>query len=95
MRFNRFQNKNVAGTYLFASEGESVNIRKDFSDIFLEEGIAFYAFGAEDSKGVDYYRFHNTQQPGTYIFVGEEEKNSILANFPQFKLEGVAFEVGA
>ncbi|MGI0481757.1 putative Ig domain-containing protein [Geminocystis sp. CENA526] len=92
VRFNRFQNKNVPGTYLFAGEEESVSIRENYSDVFTEEGIAFYALDAQANIGVDYYRFQNTEQPGTYIFVGEAEKTSILNNYPQFQLEGIAFE---
>jgi peptidyl-prolyl cis-trans isomerase A (cyclophilin A) len=59
----------------------------------VKEGVAFYAYDANASEGVDIYRMQNTQQLGTYIFVGEEEKNNILANFPQFQLKGVAFKV--
>lgn len=93
IRFNRFQNRNLPGTYLFAGEQESVSIRQNFSNTFMEEGIAFYALSADANLGTDYYRLQNTQVPGTYIFVDEQEKNNILANFPQFQLEGVAFEV--
>lgn len=92
VRFNRFQNSNVPGTYLYATEGESVSIRQNFPQ-FEEEGIAFYAFSADANIGVDYYRMQNTQVPGTYIFVNEEERNQILTSFPQFVDEGIAFEV--
>lgn len=39
------------------------------------------------------YRFQNAQLPGTYLFVGEIERDNILTNFPQFDLEGFAFYV--
>ncbi|MGI0479895.1 peroxidase family protein [Geminocystis sp. CENA526] len=91
VKFNRFQNSLVPGTYLYADEAESVSIRQNFPQ-FEEEGTAFYAYGADANKGQDFYRFQNTQLPGTYIFVGEEERQSILANFPQFVEEGIAFE---
>lgn len=93
VRFNRFQNSAVPGTYLFASEEESVNIRENFIPPFVEEGIAFYAYGADANIGQDVIRFQNSQRPGTYIFVLPEEAASIRANFPQFIEEGVAFEV--
>jgi peptidyl-prolyl cis-trans isomerase A (cyclophilin A) len=92
IQFNRFQNSLVPGTYLYASEQESVNIRQNFPN-FREEGTAFYAYGADANRGVDFYRFQNTLIPGTYLFVGEGERQNILANFPQFREEGVAFEV--
>jgi hypothetical protein len=88
---NRFQNSNVPGTYLYAGEEESQNIRQNFPN-FREEGIAFYVYPGDAGKGIDFYRFQNTLIPGTYIFVGEEERQNILANFPQFVEEGVAFE---
>ena len=71
-----------------------MNIRRDYTN-FIEEGTAFYAYGAGSGKGIEYYRMQNTQQAGTYIFVNEAEKNQIIDSFPQFSLEGIAFEVGA
>jgi len=93
IRFNRFQNLSVPGTYLFASEEESVNIRQNFRN-FDEEGVAFYAFGAGANQATPFYRFQNTQAPGTYIFVGDTERQNIIQNFPQFVEEGIAFEAG-
>jgi hypothetical protein len=40
------------------------------------------------------YRFQNTAVPGTYLYVGEEERQDILDNFPNFTEEGRAFQVG-
>ena len=93
VRFNRFRNEDVPGTYLYATEGESASIRANFSNVFAEEGIAFYAYSASANQGTDYYRFHNTSVPGTYLFVNAEERQSIINNFPQFVEEGIAFEV--
>lgn len=92
VRFYRFQNQNLPGIYLYAGEEESITIRNEFPN-FIEEGVAFYAYGANSNQGEKIYRFQNTQQLGTYIFVGEAERQSILANFPQFVEEGIAFEV--
>lgn len=39
------------------------------------------------------YRFQNSDNLGTYLFVGEEEKQSIIANYPNFIGEGEAFKV--
>ena len=79
--FNRFQNSNVSGTYLFTTEAESVSIRQNLPN-FVEEDIAFYAYGANSDRGIDYFRLQNSEQPGTYLFVVEEEKNNILRDFP-------------
>ena len=39
------------------------------------------------------YRFHNTDVPGTYLYVDAEERSNILENFPNFREEGYAFKV--
>ena len=44
---NRFQNKDIPGTYLYAGEEESISIRANYPN-FVEEGIAFYVY---DAKG--------------------------------------------
>ena len=38
-------------------------------------------------------RFQNTDKPGTYLFVGEQEAASIRQNYKGFKEEGLAFQV--
>ncbi len=38
-------------------------------------------------------RFQNSDRPGTYLFAGEQESQSIRANFPNFVEEGQAFKV--
>lgn len=91
-RFYRFQNRDKPGTYLYADEAERVSIRNNFPN-FIEEGTAFYAYGANSNQGEKIYRFQNSQQPGTYLFVAEAERQNIIANFPQFIQEGIAFEV--
>ncbi len=94
VRFNRFSNNQVQGTYLYANEEESVSIRENFSDVFTEEGTAFYTFGADANMGQDVIRFRNKNVSGTYLFVLGEEANSVRSNFSDvFEEEGVAFEV--
>jgi hypothetical protein len=39
-------------------------------------------------------RFQNTSVPGTYLFAGPIETANIRRNFPGFKEEGIAFQVG-
>ncbi|BAQ60088.1 alkaline phosphatase [Geminocystis sp. NIES-3708] len=41
------------------------------------------------------YRFQNGDRPGTYLFAGEQESQSIRQNFPQFREEGFAFNVSS
>ncbi len=93
VKFNRFRNNNIDGTYIFANEAESVSIRRDFGDVFTEEGTAFYAYGADASIGEDVIRFRNKSN-NTYLFALGEEAQSIEQNFADtFVREGVAFEV--
>ena len=88
--FNRFQNEDVQGTFLFATEEESVNIRRDFPQ-FNEEGQAFNV-ATEPSDGlVRFNRFQNSQVEGTFLFATEEESVNIRRDFPQFNEEGIAF----
>jgi ELWxxDGT repeat protein len=89
----RFQNTSQRGTYLFAGEEESASIRNNFKN-FQEEGLAFQV-GVEKNDPLlqPLFRFQNTSKSGTYIFVREEERQSILTNFKNFKEEGLAFYV--
>lgn len=92
--FNRFRNVALPGTYLYAGEVESISIRANFSDQFVDEGTAFYAYGVGEGAGTEIYRFENKQLANTYIYVGQEEKNAILNNAnSNFTFQGVAFEV--
>jgi chemotaxis methyl-accepting protein methylase len=89
----RFQSTTTRGTYLFAGEEERQNINENFSKEFEEEGLAFYVYSAGSDNGTTFYRFQNEDRPGTYLFVGEQERQSILENFPNFSEEGPAFNV--
>ncbi|MBD2394462.1 hypothetical protein H6G11_09370 [Cyanobacterium aponinum FACHB-4101] len=91
--FYRFQNTQIAGTYLYVNEQERQSIIQNYSNTFIEEGLAFYAYGADSNQGQDIYRFQNLDRPSTYIFVGEQERQNILANHSNFREEGVAFEI--
>ncbi|WP_324282699.1 choice-of-anchor Q domain-containing protein [Cyanobacterium aponinum UTEX 3221] len=90
----RFQNKNLAGTYLYVGEEERQSVVNNYSDTFAYEGVAFYVYGADANRGTDIFRLQNLDVPGTYLYAKEAEKNNILANYDNFRLEGVAFEVG-
>lgn len=88
----RFQNRNQSGTYLFAGEEESNNIRQSFPE-FEEEGFAFFVGAQANDDLLPMYRFHNDNVPGTYLYAGESESDNIRQNFPNFRFEGVAFYV--
>ncbi|MBE9174318.1 hypothetical protein IQ225_01395, partial [Synechocystis salina LEGE 06155] len=95
--FYRFQNTAPGreGTYLFAGEGEAASIRQNYKN-FVEEGLAFYAYGAGAGGGTtDFSRFHNTGMPGTYLFASPGESANIMANPGLgFTYEGIAFSAG-
>ena len=90
---NRFQNKDISGTYLFAGEEESKNIRANFPN-FTEEGFAFNVASQSGANLQALYRFQSLITPGTYLFAGEQERISINQNFSEaFREEGLAFYV--
>lgn len=47
-----------------------------------------------DQLNTPFTRFQNTSVPGTYLFAGPAETANIRQNFPSFKEEGIAFQVG-
>jgi hypothetical protein len=93
----RFQNLSRQGTYLYVGAGERNSIinNPSYQRTFREEGVAFYVLDNSTSGGTPFYRFQNTSQPGTYLFVGEQERRSIINNptLRNFREEGVAFRV--
>ena len=90
---NRFRNKDVPGTYLFAGETESENIRENFAN-FEDEGVAFQVAAESGDDLIPLYRFQSTRTPGTYLFAGEAEREDINENFSDdFNEEGLAFYV--
>ena len=92
VKFNRFRNENISGSYIFANEEESQSIRDNFSDVFTDEGEAFFAYEAGSGIGEDVVRFRNLNGSG-YIFALGAEAQNIRENFSDvFAEEGVAFE---
>ena len=90
----RFQSTQRPGTYLFVGEEERQNINQNFANSFNEEGIAFYGADAPGDRLMPLYRFQSNATPGTYLFVGEEERQNINQNFADsFTEEGIAFYV--
>jgi len=92
----RLRNNLIPGTYLFVGQEEAQSIANSpiFSSRFTNEGFAFaVASSPTDPLLQPFYRFANTApgREGTYLFVGEDEKNFIVQNIPSFRLDGVAF----
>ncbi|MEB3227098.1 MAG: DUF5666 domain-containing protein [Synechocystis sp.] len=90
---NRFQNRQIGGTYLFAGDMESVSLRENHGETFQEEGFAFRVSDKPGENLETMYRMRNKDVPGTYLYVGEEEKQSIAVNHTNFENEGIAFYV--
>ncbi|MGI0480225.1 antibiotic biosynthesis monooxygenase [Geminocystis sp. CENA526] len=86
----RFRNTDLAGAYIYVGEEERQSILANYTDTFVEEGLAFYAYGADANKADDIFRFQTL--PGSYMYVGEQERDSIISGNFGFVDEGVAFE---
>ena len=79
-------------SYIFVAAEEAQSIRDQFGEIFVEEGLAFQAGDEVSDELVPFFRFQSSNNPGRYIYVGEEERNSINQNFAEsFTEEGIAF----
>jgi hypothetical protein len=91
---NRFQNSQRLGTYLFAGEAESINIRQNFPN-FFEEGVAFKVETQPADGLIAMTRFQNTAVPGTYLYAGEAESANIRQNFPNFVEERKFSNIGS
>jgi hypothetical protein len=75
------------------SEAERDFVRNNLSQ-YVDEGIGFYAYGADANLGVDVFRFFNTVAGGHFFTISEVERNSVLNSLPQYLFEGVGFEAG-
>lgn len=81
-------------SYLFVAEEEAQSIRDNFADTYEEEGIAFEVGLETSDELIPLYRFQSNNNPGKYLYVGEEERVNINENFSEsFTEEGLAFYV--
>ena len=79
-------------SYIFVAGAEAQNIRDNFGANFVEEGLAFQAGDQASDELLPFFRFQSNNNPGRYLYVGEEERNSINENFAEsFTEEGIAF----
>ncbi len=90
----RLENTQLPGTFLYVGEEELSSIEDDpnFSDIFNNQGIAFYVYGVGANQETPFTRFQNSTVPGTYLYATGEEAATILSDFTNFIEEGTAFE---
>lgn len=94
----RLQSNIRPGTYLFTGESEAQGIlsNPNTSSQFVNEGFAFNVGIEAGDDLIGLYRFQNKTVSGTYLYVGEEERNAIVNNpnlSQTFELEGLAFYV--
>ncbi|AFZ54074.1 Calx-beta domain-containing protein [Cyanobacterium aponinum] len=87
----RFRSLNTDSSYLYVGEEERNSILTNYTNSFIEEGLAFYVSDTPEDGLIAFNRFRNTNQTGGYIYAGEEESQSIQANYPNFAFEGIAF----
>ncbi|GEA27905.1 hypothetical protein MiAbW_02475 [Microcystis aeruginosa NIES-4325] len=91
---HRFANQNVPGTHFYtASEVERQNVVANYPE-FRYDGIAYYVFDTTANLGTDVHRFSNQTVPGTHFYTASQaEYQNVLANYPQFRYDGIAYEV--
>ena len=83
------------GTYLLVGEEEraAINADPNFSGEYIEEGLAFYVFGAGSGEGTEFNRLRNVNVPGTYLYATGDELANIQTNLSDIYVdEGIAFE---
>ncbi|ELS00989.1 hypothetical protein Xen7305DRAFT_00006900 [Xenococcus sp. PCC 7305] len=93
---SRFQNTQVPGTFLYLNAGEQENINQNFVGNFVDEGIAFNAALEPDDDLIALFRLQNNDLPGTFLYVGEDERNSIITDpefADKFTDQGISFYV--
>ena len=79
-------------SYLFATGEEAQSIRDNFGDTYEEEGVAFQVGLEESDELLAFYRFQSNNNPGRYLYVGEDERTNINENLSEsFTEEGLAF----
>jgi lysyl endopeptidase len=90
-RFRNLRN----GSYLWTiSDIERAVIAQNYSNVFVQEDIAWYSRTEASPGWVPLYRFRDITN-GTYLFTASEtERSSILQNYAaRFTSEGIAYYV--
>lgn len=86
----RFWNLRIGGHFFTASKGEKDSIIEKYPHIWDYEGIAFYVSSLNKGDCIeaigldDVYRFWSQQKQHHFYTISEKEKNSIIANYPDY-----------
>jgi hypothetical protein len=76
------------------SEEEKDNVIAKWPDIWTYEGIAYYAYAGEETGTKPLYRFWSDQKQGHFYTASTEEKDNVIATWPDiWTYEGVAYYV--
>jgi uncharacterized repeat protein (TIGR01451 family) len=89
----RFYNTKTGTHFYTASEAEKSDVLAKWPSIFTLEGVAYSVSLTPRPGMVSVYRFYNATTGAHFYTAGEAEKANVLAKYPQFSLEGVAFYV--
>ena len=92
----RFWSPKNSTHFYTASLAERDSIIANYpSSIWTYEGIAYNAFLTQVAGTIPLYRFWSPRLSGHFYTASEDEKNSIIANYPSstWSFEGIAFYV--
>ncbi len=88
----RFKSLVQDGIYFYTMDAGEANYVRTLSNLLREDGIAFYAHGANAVGRVPVYRFRNSLTSLSYFYTAiGVEKDSILVNLPVLVFEGVSY----
>lgn len=88
----RFYSTHTNTHFFTISESEKDTVIEKYP-WYRYEGVAWYAYlpGYAPTATFPVYRFYSTET-GTHFFtISEEEKNTIIANYPWYRYEGIAW----
>ncbi|MCL5278763.1 MAG: hypothetical protein M1376_02510 [Planctomycetes bacterium] len=90
----RFFSPVLASHFYTISEGEKNKLINQFSDIWIFEGIAFFAFAADvrPPETVPAFRFLNNRSGCHFYTTNEAERDKLINHFPDIWIfEGIAW----
>lgn len=90
----RFWSDTKQGHFFTASEDEKNHVIATYpQDVWKYEGVAFQVFTTKEKGTIPVYRFWSDEKQSHFYTASEEEKNQIIANYPEriWRFEGVAW----
>ncbi len=89
----RFSTETTGAHFYTASAAERDQIIRTLSN-FSYEGSAYKAYtSSEGGAHEELYRFFNKQSGSHFYTTSEAERDSIIANLPNYSFEGIAYYV--